>query len=88
VEKSLDAIVRQLENQLTVIAEGVNRVQIFKTRLVNQRPQLQGGQEGNPKGVNPPTPGSIEGRLNYLSSVAGHIGEMLHEVAADLDRAA
>ena len=83
-QKALDGLLDHLEKRLAVIAEGVNRVGMFKNRLINPRPQ----QVGTDKAMPPPNPGSIEGRLHHMNAVTERIGEMLHEVVGELDRAA
>lgn len=73
----------RLEKHLSAIAEGVQRTQQFSHRLLDPKPEKARDGQGVP-----PAPSTVEGKLRYLNHLAERIGQELHSVVGDLDRAA
>lgn len=82
-QPALHVLCDRLEKQLAAMAEGVNRTRQFSMRLLDPRPEQVGkGDQAVP------VPSTVEGRLRHLVHVTEAINAALHNVAADLERAA
>lgn len=82
-QPALHALCDRLEKQLAAMAEGVQRTKQFSMRLMDPRPENVGKDS---QAV--PQPSSVEGRLRHLVHVTESINAALHNVAAELERAA
>lgn len=83
-QPALHALCDMLEQQLGALMEGVRRTQQFSHRLLDPRPA---NVSKEPNQVSPAAT-SIESRLRGIVRAAEMINGELHNVAADLERAA
>lgn len=83
-QPALHALCDRLEQQLGAMMEGVRRAQQFSHRLLDPRPEKISKDQSQ---ATPPAP-TVESRLRSLVRAAETINGELHNVAADLERAA
>lgn len=82
-QRAFDSMLDNMGKQLAGIAEGVARVNQFRNRLLNQKPESV-GKDSAPT----PAPQTIEARLSSMIHMANNIGDHLNSIAGELERAA